>query len=154
MLEPVKSAEYWSWRSWALEDNISIEKQIEHWLKLVAEESKKNGRVRENDHCQMEKNGAIILMRCYTNDVPGLCLVIGTVNLEASLQNQGWFKAFLKYCCQINPWNDVAIEDVKNEHLLDFCKKHQFISVSERYKDSFIVNKQAILAMETKPFNF
>ena len=122
------------------------------WFKLLDEELKKTGRANQFDRCQMEIPSVTLLMRCRTNGISGLCLVIGTIRLDESMQNQGWFKSFIKYCCEINPWDKVVIEDVENKYLLIFCQKHKFDEVSKRYQTSFIVNQKAIEAIDANEF--
>ena len=77
---------------------LSIKEQMEKWLSSVLDEYKSNEEVRKNNKCEMRAEGISLLMRCQTNDIHELCLVIATVRLDASLQSKGWFKSFLNYC--------------------------------------------------------
>lgn len=134
-------------------EKSSIESQMEKWLKSVQDEYSKNKTVRKYDRCEMSADGITLLMRCQTNDVEGLCLVIGTVRLEKSLQSQGWFKSFLKYCVAINPWGKVAIEDVENLRLREYCTSMGFKPISNFFATSFIIDNDAVNSIEVKPFN-
>lgn len=141
------------WTKWVLSEKPSIKKQIKRWLKSVKKEYGEASVVRCNDRCQMEVDGIKLLMRCYTNDVDGLCLVIASVYLDRSLQNQGWFKSFLQHCIHINPWDKLVIEDVENSHLLAFCIESGFYRVSERYSTSFVVAADMVGEFEVGAFN-
>ncbi|GAB0109006.1 hypothetical protein [Pseudoalteromonas distincta] len=134
-------------------DNSSIKEQMERWLSSVLDEYKLNQEVRNNDRCEMSAKGISLLMRCQTNDIDELCLVIATVRLDSSLQSQGWFKSFLNYCVDINPWEKLAIEDVDNLRLRDFCKNSGFEPVSNFFATSFIVNQYFIKSLNVKVFD-
>ncbi|WP_036798235.1 hypothetical protein [Photobacterium marinum] len=133
--------------------NQSIKEQMENWITAVIKEYELNGEVRKHDRCNMISNGISLLMRCQTNDIDELCLVIATVRLDKSLQSQGWFKSFLSYCIDINPWDIVAIEDVDNPRLREFCKKNGFAPISKFFATSFIVNQQFMKTLAVKEFN-
>ena len=103
------------------------------------------------DGVQIQENGIIVGLRQRTNLYSGDCLTIHVVQLPEEIQNKGWFKSFLKLCCESNPWNDVVIEDVKNPHLLAFCQKHNFKVLAEFYPDTYIVNSEEIMALDIPP---
>jgi hypothetical protein len=134
-------------------ENASIESQMEKWLQLVQNEYNKNHTVRNYDRCEMRADGITLLMRCQTNDIEGLCLVIATVCLEERLQSQGWFKSFLKYCIAINPWESVAIEDVNNLRLREYCIGMGFKSISDFFPTSYILHLDAVNRIEAKTFS-
>ncbi|PXK47643.1 hypothetical protein DMR96_24785 [Klebsiella pneumoniae] len=96
-------------------------------------------------------NEIVVLLRPYTNRYLGNCLTICTVNLPPGLQRKGWFKSFLNLCCRVNPWNDVVIEDVGNEHLFDFCARNNFSILHTCYKTTFIVNQDIVREMNILP---
>lgn len=133
--------------------NQSIKAQMEKWIAAVIEEHDLYGEVRKNDRCNMSSNGISLLMRCQTNHIDDLCLVIATVRLDESLQSQGWFKSFLNYCIDINPWQIVAIEDVDNLRLREFCKNSGFTPISNFFSTSFIVNQQFVKSLTLKEFD-
>ena len=85
-----------------LNEKSSIQSQMTKWLELAQAEYSKNNKVRNNDRCEMRADGITLLMRCQTNDVEGLCLVIATIYLDERLQSKGWFKSFLKYLSLIH----------------------------------------------------
>ena len=100
---------------------------------------------------QIEENGIIVGLRQRTNLYNGDCLTVHVVQLPEKIQNKGWFKSFLKLCCESNPWIDVVIEDVKNPYLLAFCQKHKFKVLADFYPDTYIVNSEEIMALEILP---
>ncbi|OED71332.1 hypothetical protein A143_17155 [Vibrio splendidus ZS-139] len=126
---------------------------MDNWISAVIEENDLYGEVRKNDRCNMSISGISLLMRCQTNDIDELCLVIATVRLDKSLQSQGWFKSFLNYCIDINPWEIVAIEDVDNLRLREFCKDSGFAPISKFFSTSFIVNQQSMKSLTVKEFD-
>lgn len=136
-----------------LNDKSSIQSQMTKWLKLVQAEYSENNTVRNNDRCEMRADGITLLMRCQTNDVEGLCLVIATVYLDERLQSQGWFKSFLKYCVAINPWEKFAIEDVDNLRLRKYCIDIGFKPVSNFFATSFIIDQDIVSKIEANPFS-
>jgi hypothetical protein len=99
-------------------------------------------RFKKRDCCRLRQS---------TNRYQGDCLAIHVVQLPEEIQNKGWFKSFLKLCCEANPWGDVVIEDVKNPYLLGFCKKINFTKLDEFYSDTFIVNTDAIMSLSIPP---
>lgn len=133
--------------------NSTIKEQMERWISSVLEEYKLNQDVRNNDRCEMNAKGISLLMRCQTNHIDELCLVIATVRLDPSLQSQGWFKSFLSYCIDVNPWEKLVIEDVDNLRLREFCKNSGFKPVSHFFHTSFIVNHNIIKKINVKVFD-
>jgi hypothetical protein len=136
-----------------LGDHLSIKQQMETWIGLVLEEYKLNQYVTKYDRCNIRSKGISLLMRCQTNDIDELCLVVGTIRLHESLQSQGFFKSFLNYCIDINPWEILAIEDVNNLRLRDFCRKSGFKPVSNFFPTSFIIDTNFIKSLCVKEFN-
>ncbi|ENB4343301.1 hypothetical protein ABHP84_003951 [Vibrio parahaemolyticus] len=126
---------------------------MENWIAAVIEEYELHGEVRKNDRCNIGSSGISLLMRCQTNDIDELCLVIATVRLDEPLQGKGWFKSFLKYCIDINPWKIVAIEDVDNLRLRTFCKNSGFTPISKFFSTSFIVNQPFMKNLTVKEFD-
>jgi len=134
-------------------NDSSIKEQMEKWFSAVHDEYKLNQVVRKNDKREMRAKGISLLMRCQTNDIDELCLVIATVRLDSSLQSKGWFKSFLNYCIDVNPWKKLAIEDVDNLRLREFCKNSGFNPVSNFFPTSFIVNQNFIKSISVKEFD-
>ncbi|MFW0560629.1 hypothetical protein ACN1BR_23760, partial [Enterobacter hormaechei] len=100
---------------------------------------------------QIQEKGIVVGLRQSTNRYHGDCLTIHVVRLPEEIQNKGWFKSFLKLCCESNPWCDVVIEDVKNPYLLSFCKKLNFTVLDEFYPNTYIVNTDAIMSLPIPP---
>jgi len=134
-------------------EKSSIESQMKQWLIATQDEYNKNRYVRIYDRCEMKSEGLSLLMRCQTNDVDGLCLVIATVRLNEMLQSKGWFKSFLKFCVAINPWEKIAIEDVDNLRLREYCIRMGFEPVSEFFANSYIIDIDAVNRLEAKVFS-
>ncbi len=134
---------------WLIAESPSTTQQLMAWLhraKRYNPDMKEHG-----DGVQIEENGIIVGLRQSTNLYNGDCLTIHAVQLPEHIQNKGWFKSFLKLCCESNPWNDVVIEDVKNPHLLAFCKKHNFKVLADFFPDTYIVNSEEIMALNIPP---
>lgn len=51
----------------------------------------------------------------------------------------------------MNPWRDVILEDVENEHLKSFCERNNFHVLDPFYKTTYVVNKQAVMNLVTSP---
>ncbi|HDM8156697.1 TPA: N-acetyltransferase [Vibrio harveyi] len=113
--------------------------QIRRWLELLQEEGEDKWA-----SCNMTADGWELLLRCQTNDVPGRCMVIGTVRLKEEFQGRGYFKSLLNYLSEISPWSTIVIEQIENEQLTTFCQKYHFQPVSHRYTDSFWINKETL----------
>lgn len=45
----------------------------------------------------------------------------------------------------------MVIEDVKNSHLLAFCKQYYFTVLADFYPDTYIVNRGRILSLDIPP---
>jgi len=133
--------------------NFSIKEQMEKFLIAAQDEYKSNHVVRKNNRCNMNVKGISLLIRCQTEGVEEQCLVIGSVSLSDSMQSQGWFKSFLNYCIDINPWEKLVIEDVNNLRLREFCRNSGFKPVSNFFSTSFIVDQNFIKNLNVKEFN-
>ncbi|WP_414455042.1 hypothetical protein [Enterobacter quasiroggenkampii] len=134
---------------WIHKSSPSIEQQLRRWL----DEILKNGHnSSEYFHgVELHDGGRLALLRPYTNKYNGFCLSICTVRLPAEIQRKGWFKSFLKLCCEMNPWRDVILEDVGNEHLKSFCERNKFHVLDPFYKTTYVVNKQVVMNLVTSP---
>jgi len=126
-----------SWLRWVQESRPSILEQLKHWLSLAKADPDNNDR--SLDCCQLQDVEIRVLVRRRTQDFKGNCLVIATVDLPPQLQSQGWFKAFLKDCCIVNPWGTLILEDVNNKRLELYCIHSGFTQLSLRYNNTFIV---------------
>ncbi|KGB10166.1 hypothetical protein DR73_4421 [Enterobacteriaceae bacterium ATCC 29904] len=136
-------------KQWILRESPTIEQQIIRWLDEIDQNGTSS--VEFNRGVELADHGLVVLLRPYTNRYSGLCFSICTVRLPPEIQHKGWFKSFLKLCCELNPWNDVIIEDVENPYLLAFCKRNRFEIIDPFYKTTYIVNIQAIMALEVRP---
>ena len=135
--------------TWLIAESPSTTQQLMAWLQRA---KRYNREMKEHrDGVQIEDNGIIVGLRQRTNLYDGDCLTIHVVELPEEIQNKGWFKSFLKLCCESNPWNDVVIEDVKNPHLLAFCQKHNFKVLADFFPDTYIVNSEEIMALDIPP---
>jgi hypothetical protein len=103
------------------------------------------------DGVQIQENEIIVGLRQSTNLYNGDCLIIHIVQLPAEIQHKGWFKSFLKLCCESNPWDDVVIDTVKDPHLLAFCEKHNFRVLDDYHPNTYIVNSENIIALDIPP---
>lgn len=140
-----------NYKRWLLKERPSLETQLRCWIdKAVTLE---HGTREYVSGVQLEENGIRVLLRQYTNRYPGDCLTICAVDLPERLRNRGWFKSFLVHCCKLNPWQDVIIEDVKNSHLLGFCKRNDFTVLDDFYPDTFIVNQHIVSSMSVTPLS-
>ena len=134
---------------WLIAESPSTTQQLMAWLQRA---KRYNPEMKEHrDGVQIDENGIIVGLRQITNLYNGDCLTIHVVQLPEEIQNKGWFKSFLKLCCESNPWNDVVIGDVKNLHLLAFCKKHNFKVLADFFPDTYIVNSEEIMALDIPP---
>lgn len=134
---------------WLRDESPSTTQQLMAWIYRAKNYNREMREHREG--VQIEEMGIIVGLRQRTNLYDGDCLTIHVVQLPKEIQNKGWFKSFLKLCCESNPWRDVIIEDVKNPHLLEFCKKHNFEVLADFYPDTYIVNLGNILALDIPP---
>lgn len=136
-------------KRWLLTERPSLETQLQRWLdEAVTLERSTREYI---SGIQLEDKGIRVVLRQYTNRHPVDCLTICAVDLPKGLQNRGWFKSFMVLCCQLNPWQDVIIEDVKNPHLHGFCQRNGFAVLDDFYPDTFIVNQQIMLRMPVTP---
>ncbi|EFD0233985.1 hypothetical protein QJC73_003528 [Salmonella enterica] len=134
---------------WIAEESPTTAQQLLAWLNRA-----RNYTPDMKEHqagVQIQEKGIVVGLRQSTNCYEGDCLTIHVVKLPEEIQNKGWFKSFLKLCCESNPWCDVVIEDVKNPHLFEFCKKLNFTVIDKFYPDTFIVNTDAIMSLPTPP---
>lgn len=137
------------YKRWLLKERPSLETQLQRWLdEAVTLERSTREYI---SGIQLEENGIRVVLRQYTNRYLHDCLAICAVDLPQSLKHRGWFKSFLVLCCQLNPWQDVIIEDVKNPHLHGFCQRNGFAVLDDFYPDTFIVNQQIMLRMPVTP---
>jgi hypothetical protein len=139
------------YKRWLLNEHPTIEDQLERWICEAV--TLEQGAHEYITGVQLEEDGIRIVLRQHTNRYPGDCLSIHAVDLPQSLQNRGWFKSFLVLCCQLNPWQDVILEDVKNPPLLSFCRRNDFTVLDDFYPDTFIVNQQKILSITVTPLS-
>lgn len=137
------------YKRWLLEERPSLETQLQRWIEEAVTLERSTSEYISG--IQLEENGIRAVLRQYTNRHPVDCLAICAVDLPQSLQHRGWFKSFLVLCCQLNPWQDVIIEDVKNPHLHGFCQRNGFAVLDDFYPDTFIVNQQIMLRMPVTP---
>lgn len=138
-----------SYLKWLAAESPSTTQQLLAWLDRAKHYSSDMKEHREG--VQIEDNGIIVGLRQSINLYHGDCLTIHVVQLPAEIQHKGWFKSFLKLCCESNPWSDVVIEDVKNPHLLAFCKKHDFKVLADFFPDTYIVNSENVLKLDVPP---
>ena len=134
---------------WIHSESPNVESQIQRWLTEILQKGDKSDEFMRG--LEIIDNEIVVLLRPYTNRYPGNCLTICTVNLPPELQRKGWFKSFLNLCCRVNPWNDVVIEDVGNEHLFNFCARNNFSILHPCYKTTFIVNQDIVREMNILP---
>lgn len=137
------------YKRWLLKERPSLEMQLLRWIHEAM--TFERGTREYLSGVQLEENGIRVVLRQYTNRYSDDCLTICAVDLPKDLQNRGWFKSFLVLCCQLNPWHDVIIEDVKNPHLLGFCRRCDFTVLDDSYPDTFIVNQQIMSSMPVTP---
>ncbi|MGE4843483.1 hypothetical protein [Buttiauxella gaviniae] len=138
-----------SYLKWLAAESPSTEQQLLAWLDRAKQYS--SGMKEHRYGVQIEENGIIVGLRQSSNLYPGDCLTIHVVQLPEEIQHKGWFKSFLKLCCESNPWSDVVIEDVKNPHLLTFCKKNDFRVLADFFPDTYIVNYENIMSLDIPP---
>ncbi|WIL44527.1 hypothetical protein QPJ96_22210 (plasmid) [Pantoea agglomerans] len=140
------------YKRWLLKERPSLEMQLLRWIHEAT--TFERGTREYVSGVQLEENGIRVVLRQYTNRYSDDCLTICAVELPKDLQNRGWFKSFLVLCCQITPWQDVIIEDVKNPHLRGFCQRNGFAVLDDFYPDTFIVNQQKMLSMSVTPLSY
>ncbi|EIO3165333.1 hypothetical protein LQI22_005310 [Salmonella enterica] len=134
---------------WIAEESPSTAQQLVAWLNRARHYTPD---MKEHQAgVQIQEKGIVVGLRQSTNRYHGDCLTIHVVRLPEEIQNKGWFKSFLKLCCESNPWCDVVIEDVKNPYLLSFCKKLNFTVLDEFYPNTYIVNTDAIMSLPIPP---
>lgn len=131
---------------WLIDESPSATQQLLAWLQRA--QTYTVGMEEHRQGVQIQEKEIIVGLRQFTNLYDGDCLTIHIVQLPAEIQNKGWFKSFLKLCCESNPWNDVVIETVKNPHLLTFCEKYDFRVLDDFYPDTYIVNSENIIALD------
>ncbi|MCR3686704.1 MULTISPECIES: hypothetical protein [Enterobacteriaceae] len=118
---------------WIAEESPSTAQQLVAWLNRARHYTPD---MKEHQAgVQIQEKGIVVGLRQSTNRYHGDCLTIHVVRLPEEIQNKGWFKSFLKLCCESNPWCDVVIEDVKNPYLLSFCKKLNFTVLGVRLEN-------------------
>ncbi|EBS6278942.1 hypothetical protein D4F70_05705 [Salmonella enterica subsp. enterica serovar Weltevreden] len=138
-----------SYLKWLVAEDPSTAQQLLAWLDRARHYSSD---MREHrDGVQIEENGIIVGLRQSSNLYDGDCLTIHVVQLPEEIQHKGWFKSFLRLCCETNPWRDVVIESVENPHLRAFCKKHDFKVLADFFPDTYIVNSENVLKMDVPP---
>ena len=99
---------------------------------------------------QIQEKGIVVGLRQSTNRYHGDCLTIHVVRLPEEIQNKGWFKSFLKLCCESNPVR-CCNRRRENPYLLSFCKKLNFTVLDEFYPNTYIVNTDAIMSLPIPP---
>ena len=135
-------------KMWQLQAHPSLIEQISFWLKL-----------QENDpntwsSCDFEASGIKLLLRNGTNDIHENCLVIASIYLSEEFQNKGILKSLINHLVIFNPWNILAIEDISNEVLINFCEKYGFKVVSNMYKSSYFIRKAEQPKFNVPIFNY
>lgn len=137
---------------WIHHSSPTIEQQLRRWLEEILENGRNSSEFSRG--VVLYDRYQLALLRPYTNNYhKDFCLSICSVQLPDEIQGNGWFKSFLKLCCEINPWQDVILEDVGNKHLLSFCKRNNFQVLDSDYKTTYVVNKQAVMNLMTKPLS-
>lgn len=90
---------------WLIEESSTTSQQLLAWLNRARHY---NPNMQEyHAGVQIEEKGIIVGLRQSTNLYKGDCLTICSVNLPKEIQNKGWFKSFLKLCCESN-WQVIA----------------------------------------------
>ncbi|OEE65877.1 hypothetical protein A1OO_08695 [Enterovibrio norvegicus FF-33] len=135
-------------KKWQLADQPSLRHQFEKWLELQSDEPE------VWNSCTLQATGIELLLRNQTNDIRQSCLTIATVRLNEELQNKGIFKSLLNYLVQNSPWETIAIEDINNPILLNFCKKHGFEKISSMYPTSLRISKSNLKSFPVAEFSF
>lgn len=138
-----------SYLRWLMAESPSAEEQLHAWLGKA--KYYRSDMSEHRDGVQIQERGITVGLRQSSNLYDGDCLSIHIVRLDEEIQNKGWFKSFLKLCCDYNPWKDVIIEDVKNPHLLAFFRKHDFKVLDKFYPDTYIVNADKIQVLAIPP---
>ncbi|EGQ9730976.1 hypothetical protein VCSRO184_3632 [Vibrio cholerae] len=135
-------------KMWQLLEKPTIKEQFKRWLKLQEQEP-----FIWKD-CDFESKGIQLLFRNYTNDIAELCMTIASIYLSEDLQNQGVFKSLLNYLSKKSPWDIIALEDVGNSDLRDFCIKYGFKPISARYPTSFFIEKTQLCNFQVDKFSY
>ncbi|WP_163392675.1 N-acetyltransferase [Enterovibrio norvegicus] len=135
-------------KEWQLVDQPSLRHQFEKWLELQNDEPE------VWKSCDIQAAGIELLLRNHSNDIHQSCLTIATVRFNEELQNKGIFKSLLNYLVQNSPWEIIAIEDVNNPILLNFCKKNGFKKISPMYSTSLCINKRNLKRFPVAEFSF
>ncbi len=133
---------------WKLDENPSIQLQFQHWLRLQERQ------LEDWRSCDCSAQGIELLVRNYTNGITSSCMTIATVRLPNEIQNKGVFKSILNYLAENSPWDVVAIEDVSNPNLRNFCVKYGFQPVSPVYSNSFYINKNQLPKFQVEKFRY
>ena len=126
----------------------TITKQFKRWLELQQKEPRLWG------SCDFEVQDIRLLFRNYTNDIGEYCLTIASVYIAEEIQNQGVFKSLLKYVVKKSPRQVIAIEDINNPILQNFCIKYDFKPISSRYSNSFHINKDELCQFQVDKFQY
>jgi len=133
---------------WQLTNTPSLIEQISRWLEL------QNGDPKTWSCCDFEVQGINLLLRNCTNDIPNGCLVIASVYLSEEIQRNGVFKSLLNYLVRVSPWDIIAIEDIGNSNLINFCEKYGFKIVSTRHKTSYYIQKHQLPRFNVSKFQY
>ena len=136
------------WLKWLADERPTIQTQFEKWL-ILAQSATVNTTIW--DRCQLSESGITVLLRDRTNCINESCLTIASVQLPDHMQRKGWFKSFLTLCCIKNPWTQIVIEDVNNQHLRGFLERINCVTLNKHFKTTYIVNKNALFAMKATP---
>ncbi|EKN4034342.1 hypothetical protein [Yersinia enterocolitica] len=137
------------WLRWQMRERPSIAEQLNLWLRFA--QDKKTYPNDEMCPWQLSENGIEVLVRYRTNGMDEPCLVLSTIRLPKEIQRKGWLKSFLTYCINVNPWEEIIIEDVENKDLFNFFKKLDFTIFDDFHSTTFMVNKQAVIDLVTPP---
>lgn len=131
---------------WRLLEKPTIRTQFKQWLKLQDSEPE------AWSSCDFETQGVKLLFRNNTNGINSNCMTIATVRFSTDIQNKGVFKSLLNYVVRHSPWDVIAIEDVDNPILRDFCLKYGFQPINLNYSSSFYIKKSQLPKFEVKKF--
>jgi len=134
------------WLRWKIENNPSIQEQIEKWIYLIGD-SEPNEVSDFLKRRGVSDSGIDVLLRYQTESLAEgerNCFIIATVRLPIAIQGKGWFKSFLTYCCEVNPWESVMLEDVGNKKLQAFCRKMGFKVPNSFFNTTYLVNEERV----------
>jgi hypothetical protein len=137
------------WLRWQVRKRPSIAEQLNLWLKLA--QDKKTYPNDEMCSWTLSENGIEVLVRYRTNGMSEPCLVLSNIRLPTEIQRKGWLKSFLTYCINVNPWEEIIIEDVHNKDLFNFFEKLDFTIFNDRHTNTFMVNKKAVIDLVAPP---